>query len=157
NCGGGDRGRVAIYRPFGELAELKSYCHLYCVVLKITTGVPLAHHDGRGPRSDCVRQLEGIFINRTFATEQNFQAVCLNVNANISSDDGVTYKTPGRLINGGRESVYSDESSFTFALATTGRCTFRGATCTNKMEFSRENNAPIHAAGLVNHGLMNTG
>ncbi|GFX14666.1 hypothetical protein TNCV_4016641 [Trichonephila clavipes] len=29
NCGGGDRGRVAIYRPFGNFAELKSYCHLY--------------------------------------------------------------------------------------------------------------------------------
>ncbi|GFX26593.1 hypothetical protein TNCV_4536051 [Trichonephila clavipes] len=30
NCGGGDRGRVAIYRPFGEVfSELKSHCHLY--------------------------------------------------------------------------------------------------------------------------------
>ncbi|GFW71770.1 hypothetical protein TNCV_219841 [Trichonephila clavipes] len=29
NCGGGDRGRVTIYRPFGELREAKSYCHLY--------------------------------------------------------------------------------------------------------------------------------
>ncbi|GFV42613.1 hypothetical protein TNCV_1924351 [Trichonephila clavipes] len=29
NCGGGYRGRVAIYRPFGELRRAKSYCHLY--------------------------------------------------------------------------------------------------------------------------------
>ncbi|GFW41954.1 hypothetical protein TNCV_6631 [Trichonephila clavipes] len=29
NCGGGDRGRVVIYRPFGEFRRGKSYCHLY--------------------------------------------------------------------------------------------------------------------------------
>ncbi|GFV84331.1 hypothetical protein TNCV_1591901 [Trichonephila clavipes] len=29
NCGGGDRGGVAIYRPFGEFRRVKSYCHLY--------------------------------------------------------------------------------------------------------------------------------
>ncbi|GFX17816.1 uncharacterized protein TNCV_2292651 [Trichonephila clavipes] len=29
NCGGGDRGCVAIYRPFGEFRRAKSYCHLY--------------------------------------------------------------------------------------------------------------------------------
>ncbi|GFX17531.1 hypothetical protein TNCV_3411311 [Trichonephila clavipes] len=29
NCGGGDRGRFAIYRPFGEFRRAKSYCHLY--------------------------------------------------------------------------------------------------------------------------------
>ncbi|GFY23649.1 hypothetical protein TNCV_1039481 [Trichonephila clavipes] len=29
NCGGGDRGRVAIYRPFGEFRRAKSYYHLY--------------------------------------------------------------------------------------------------------------------------------
>ncbi|GFV08465.1 hypothetical protein TNCV_2936811 [Trichonephila clavipes] len=29
NCG--DRGRVAIYRPFGEFRRAKSYCHLYGV------------------------------------------------------------------------------------------------------------------------------
>ncbi|GFS81323.1 uncharacterized protein TNCV_1225101 [Trichonephila clavipes] len=28
NCGGGDRGRVTIYRPFGEFCRAKSYCHL---------------------------------------------------------------------------------------------------------------------------------
>ncbi|GFV04533.1 hypothetical protein TNCV_3322301 [Trichonephila clavipes] len=29
NCGGGDRGRVASIVPSGNLAELKSHCHLY--------------------------------------------------------------------------------------------------------------------------------
>ncbi|GFU58716.1 hypothetical protein TNCV_932611 [Trichonephila clavipes] len=29
NCGGGDRGRVTIYRPFGEFPRAKSYCHQY--------------------------------------------------------------------------------------------------------------------------------
>ncbi|GFT32454.1 hypothetical protein TNCV_4484551 [Trichonephila clavipes] len=29
NCGGGDRGRVAIYSPFGEFRRAKSHCHLY--------------------------------------------------------------------------------------------------------------------------------
>ncbi|GFU73659.1 hypothetical protein TNCV_2093661 [Trichonephila clavipes] len=30
NCGGGDRGRVAIYRPFGEVSlSLNRHCHLY--------------------------------------------------------------------------------------------------------------------------------
>ncbi|GFT97530.1 hypothetical protein TNCV_386981 [Trichonephila clavipes] len=29
NCGGGDKGGVAIYRPFGEFRRAKSYCHLY--------------------------------------------------------------------------------------------------------------------------------
>ncbi|GFT75323.1 hypothetical protein TNCV_967771 [Trichonephila clavipes] len=29
NCGGGDRGGVAIYRPFGEFRRAESYCHLY--------------------------------------------------------------------------------------------------------------------------------
>ncbi|GFX51849.1 uncharacterized protein TNCV_5015511 [Trichonephila clavipes] len=41
-CGGGDRGRVAIYRPFGEFRRAKSYCHLYGRS-RPTTGVPLAH------------------------------------------------------------------------------------------------------------------
>ncbi|GFT45137.1 hypothetical protein TNCV_4783421, partial [Trichonephila clavipes] len=29
NCGGGDRGRVAIYRPFGEFRRANLHCHLY--------------------------------------------------------------------------------------------------------------------------------
>ncbi|GFW50112.1 hypothetical protein TNCV_4695301 [Trichonephila clavipes] len=42
NCGGGDRGRVAIYRPFGELRRAKIVLsHVWCS--RPTTGVPLAH------------------------------------------------------------------------------------------------------------------
>ncbi|GFV94706.1 uncharacterized protein TNCV_3864291 [Trichonephila clavipes] len=48
NCGGGDRGRVAIYRPFT------------CMVLKANdrrTSCP-CHDEFRGPRSDYVRQIK---------------------------------------------------------------------------------------------------
>ncbi|GFU13798.1 transposable element Tc3 transposase [Trichonephila clavipes] len=42
NCGGGDRGRVAIYRPFGELRRAKIVLSpVRCS--RSTTGVPLAH------------------------------------------------------------------------------------------------------------------
>ncbi|GFX25656.1 transposable element Tc3 transposase [Trichonephila clavipes] len=42
NCGGGDRGRVAIYRPFGELLRAKiALSPVWCS--RLTTGVPLAH------------------------------------------------------------------------------------------------------------------
>ncbi|GFY10594.1 hypothetical protein TNCV_2194151 [Trichonephila clavipes] len=42
NCGGGDRGRVAIYRPFGEVSlSLNHTAPVWCS--RPTTGVPLAH------------------------------------------------------------------------------------------------------------------
>ncbi|GFV43325.1 integrase catalytic domain-containing protein, partial [Trichonephila clavipes] len=42
NCGGGDRGRVAIYRPFGEFLRAKiALSPVWCS--RPTTGVPLAH------------------------------------------------------------------------------------------------------------------
>ncbi|GFV86733.1 hypothetical protein TNCV_3964631 [Trichonephila clavipes] len=42
NCGGGDRGRVTIYRPFGELRRAKIVLSpVWCS--RPTTGVPLAH------------------------------------------------------------------------------------------------------------------
>ncbi|GFW31952.1 uncharacterized protein TNCV_54331 [Trichonephila clavipes] len=42
NCGGGDRGRVAIYRPFGEVSlSLIALSPVWCS--RPTTGVPLAH------------------------------------------------------------------------------------------------------------------
>ncbi|GFY20133.1 hypothetical protein TNCV_2148261 [Trichonephila clavipes] len=42
NCGGGDRGGVAIYRPFGEFRRAKiALSPVWC--LRPTTGVPLAH------------------------------------------------------------------------------------------------------------------
>ncbi|GFU76236.1 hypothetical protein TNCV_527161 [Trichonephila clavipes] len=41
-CGGGDKGRVAIYRPFGELRRAKIVLSpVWCS--RPTTGVPLAH------------------------------------------------------------------------------------------------------------------
>ncbi|GFV42301.1 uncharacterized protein TNCV_3165321 [Trichonephila clavipes] len=57
NCGGGDRGRVAIYRPLGNFAELKRT--VTCMVLKANdrrTSCP-CHHEFRGPRSNYVRQV----------------------------------------------------------------------------------------------------
>ncbi|GFV88053.1 hypothetical protein TNCV_3242031 [Trichonephila clavipes] len=53
NCGGGDRGGVVIYRPFGEFRRAKSYCHLYGI-----QGQRLApcHDEFRAPRCDYVRQ-----------------------------------------------------------------------------------------------------
>ncbi|GFW94646.1 hypothetical protein TNCV_4246861 [Trichonephila clavipes] len=42
NCGGGDRGGVAIYRPFGEFHRAKiALSPVWCS--RPTTGVPLAH------------------------------------------------------------------------------------------------------------------
>ncbi|GFV34315.1 hypothetical protein TNCV_4023301 [Trichonephila clavipes] len=58
NCGGGDRGRVAIYRPFGEFRRAKSYCHLYGAQgQRQSTSCPYPD-EFHGPRSDCVRQFD---------------------------------------------------------------------------------------------------
>ncbi|GFY14798.1 uncharacterized protein TNCV_648411 [Trichonephila clavipes] len=60
NCGGGDRGRVAIYRPFGEVS-LSLNRTVTCMVLKANdrrTSCP-CHDEFRGPRSDYVRQDTG--------------------------------------------------------------------------------------------------
>ncbi|GFW08549.1 uncharacterized protein TNCV_2775711 [Trichonephila clavipes] len=57
NCGGGDRGRVAIYRPFGEVS-LSLNRTVTCMVLKANdrrTSCP-CHDEFRGPRSGYVRQ-----------------------------------------------------------------------------------------------------
>ncbi|GFW16877.1 1-acyl-sn-glycerol-3-phosphate acyltransferase beta [Trichonephila clavipes] len=59
NCGGGDRGRVAIYRPFGEVS-LSLNRTVTCMVLKANdrrTSCP-CHDEFRGPRSDYVRQVK---------------------------------------------------------------------------------------------------
>ncbi|GFV02997.1 uncharacterized protein TNCV_2744601 [Trichonephila clavipes] len=58
NCGGGDRGRVAIYRPFGEVS-LSLNRTVTCMVLKANdrrTSCP-CHDEFRGPRSDYVRHV----------------------------------------------------------------------------------------------------
>ncbi|GFU34637.1 uncharacterized protein TNCV_1993561 [Trichonephila clavipes] len=58
NCGGGDRGRVAIYRPFGEVS-LSLNRTVTCMVLKANdrrTSCP-CHDEFCGPRSDYVRQV----------------------------------------------------------------------------------------------------
>ncbi|GFU84070.1 uncharacterized protein TNCV_679691 [Trichonephila clavipes] len=60
NCGGGDSGRVAIYRPFGEVS-LSLNRTVTCMVLKANerrTSCP-CHDEFRGPRSDYVRQFNG--------------------------------------------------------------------------------------------------
>ncbi|GFX51143.1 uncharacterized protein TNCV_2734941 [Trichonephila clavipes] len=58
NCGGGDRGRVAIYSPFGEVS-LSLNRTVTCMVLKANdrrTSCP-CHDEFHGPRSDYVRQV----------------------------------------------------------------------------------------------------
>ncbi|GFU13391.1 uncharacterized protein TNCV_698211 [Trichonephila clavipes] len=70
NCGGGDRGRVAIYRPFGKALSLNRT--VTCMVLKANdrrTSCP-CHDEFRGPCSDYVRQitmfepLRGLYAER---------------------------------------------------------------------------------------------
>ncbi|GFY33231.1 uncharacterized protein TNCV_1240811 [Trichonephila clavipes] len=66
NCGGGDRGRVAIYRPFGEVS-LSLNRIVTCMVLKANdrrTSCP-CHDEFRGPRSDYVRQVALATTNLT--------------------------------------------------------------------------------------------
>ncbi|GFS48073.1 uncharacterized protein TNCV_3599901 [Trichonephila clavipes] len=69
NCGGGDRGRVAIYRPFGEVS-LSLNRTVTCMVLKANdrrTSCP-CHDEFRGPRSDYVRQ---VALATTTTTKQS--------------------------------------------------------------------------------------
>ncbi|GFV74247.1 uncharacterized protein TNCV_2312451 [Trichonephila clavipes] len=63
NCGGGDRGRVAIYRPFGEVS-LSLNRTVTCMVLKAKdrrTSCP-CHDKFPGPRSDYVRQVVALKV-----------------------------------------------------------------------------------------------
>ncbi|GFX33853.1 uncharacterized protein TNCV_3962621 [Trichonephila clavipes] len=72
NCGGGDRGRVAIYRPFGEVS-LSLNRTVTCMVLKANdrrTSCP-CHDEFRGPRSDYVRQ---VALATTTTTDYVFQS-----------------------------------------------------------------------------------
>ncbi|GFU56132.1 uncharacterized protein TNCV_711941 [Trichonephila clavipes] len=72
NCGGGDRGRVAIYRPFGEVS-LSLNRTVTCMVLKANdrrTSCP-CHDEFRGPRSDYVRQTQMLSQISNFDREVN--------------------------------------------------------------------------------------
>ncbi|GFU92547.1 uncharacterized protein TNCV_4794761 [Trichonephila clavipes] len=87
NCAGGDRGHVAIYRPFGEVS-LSLNRTVTCMVLKANdrrTSCP-CHDEFRGPRSDYVRQLpcrncgggdrSGVTIYRSFGEFRRAKSYC---------------------------------------------------------------------------------
>ncbi|GFS64875.1 uncharacterized protein TNCV_2000821 [Trichonephila clavipes] len=71
NCGGGDRGRGAIYRPFGEVS-LSLNRTVTCMVLKANDRRTSCrcHDESRGPRSDYVRQVA--LATTTTVTEKVF-------------------------------------------------------------------------------------
>ncbi|GFW96957.1 uncharacterized protein TNCV_4801701 [Trichonephila clavipes] len=71
NCG--DRGRVAIYRPFGEVS-LSLNRTVTCMVLKANdrrTSCP-CHDEFRGPRSDYVRQDYDTSFSRVYFSRPGF-------------------------------------------------------------------------------------
>ncbi|GFU15525.1 uncharacterized protein TNCV_2298931 [Trichonephila clavipes] len=81
NCGGGDRGRVAIYRPFGEVS-LSLNRTVTCMVLKANdrrTSCP-CHDEFRGPRSDYVRQ---VALATTTTTEFHPGHLCFERKKNL--------------------------------------------------------------------------
>ncbi|GFW92745.1 uncharacterized protein TNCV_1735381 [Trichonephila clavipes] len=97
NCGGGDRGRVAIYRPFGEVS-LSLNRTVTCMVLKANdrrTSCP-CHDEFRGPRSDYVRQhytieKEAIKIYVcSYGVEINAENKAKNIGARFSRTKSVT-------------------------------------------------------------------
>ncbi|GFX93166.1 uncharacterized protein TNCV_4760451 [Trichonephila clavipes] len=78
NCGGGDRGRVAFYRPFGEVS-LSLNRTVTCMVLKANdrrTSCP-CHDEFRGPRSDYVRQGQNTGFPSSHKTSSQCPAVLL--------------------------------------------------------------------------------
>ncbi|GFW80756.1 transposable element Tc1 transposase [Trichonephila clavipes] len=83
NCGGGDRGRVAIYRPFGEVS-LSLNRTVTCMVLKADdrrTSCP-CHDEFRGPRSDYVRQTQ----QQGYRQAEESLSLCVVVRLKHSSD-----------------------------------------------------------------------
>ncbi|GFW09667.1 uncharacterized protein TNCV_1393681 [Trichonephila clavipes] len=104
NCGGGDRGRVAIYRPFGEVS-LSLNRTVTCMVLKANdrrTSCP-CHDEFRGPRSDYVRQSSGMTDDFLSKSKFNLEAFLksiprmhcwLEIYANLQSP-----KTPQSIID----------------------------------------------------------
>ncbi|GFV21716.1 uncharacterized protein TNCV_164471 [Trichonephila clavipes] len=94
NCGGGDRGRVAIYRPFGEVS-LSLNRTVTCMVLKANdrrTSCP-CHDEFRGPRSDYVRQ---VALATTTTTTTCVLCDVAYINAIVQFPP---YSTPHRTIN----------------------------------------------------------
>ncbi|GFX49651.1 uncharacterized protein TNCV_4902931 [Trichonephila clavipes] len=81
NCGGGDRGRVAIYRPFGEVS-LSLNRSVTCMVLKAKdrrTSCP-CHDEFCGSRSDYVRQVALATTTTTLSNDKNtlsYESICL--------------------------------------------------------------------------------
>ncbi|GFX07884.1 uncharacterized protein TNCV_4161531 [Trichonephila clavipes] len=76
NCGGGDRGRVAIYRPFGEVS-LSLNRTVTCMVLKANdrrTSCP-CHDEFRGLRSDYVRQVALATTTTYIQSERNLTTI----------------------------------------------------------------------------------
>ncbi|GFX37985.1 uncharacterized protein TNCV_3835861 [Trichonephila clavipes] len=101
NCGGGDRGRVAIYRPFGEFHRAK--IAVTCMVLKANdrrTSCP-CHDAFRGPRSDYVRQVasenNNVFFQHVFLWLDQFQLPSIEItdvprhrsNTDVTSDGSI--------------------------------------------------------------------
>ncbi|GFW10957.1 uncharacterized protein TNCV_4459321 [Trichonephila clavipes] len=117
NCGGGDRGRVAIYRPFGEIS-LSLNRTVTCMVLKANdrrTSCP-CHDEFRGPRSDYVRQTCTVhnfwpilqILDGASAVCQNLDTVLIRVESMIESTtnsmefrskDGTMVKIPDADFN----------------------------------------------------------
>ncbi|GFX68882.1 uncharacterized protein TNCV_3865801 [Trichonephila clavipes] len=78
NCGGGDRGRVAIYRPFGEVS-LSLNRTVTCMVLKANdrrTSCP-CHDEFRGPRSDYVRQVRYTWRQFCYGDANTYLLMCV--------------------------------------------------------------------------------
>ncbi|GFW39265.1 uncharacterized protein TNCV_1832511 [Trichonephila clavipes] len=99
NCGGGDRGRVAIYRPFGEVS-LSLNRTVTCMVLKANdrrTSCP-CHDEFRGPRSDYVRQIILIHLypkfKERFITKLPFNfsldVKSMKISSEVESPSGVS-------------------------------------------------------------------
>ncbi|GFV89540.1 uncharacterized protein TNCV_5016581 [Trichonephila clavipes] len=107
NCGGGDRGRVAIYRPFGEFRRAKIVLSpVWC--LRPTSGVPLAH---------ATMNFVGLDLTTSDRSRRSFNAKCSfgrgNFDTNSSdiiiSGDG-TWKTRGYSSRVGVCAVIGDKT-----------------------------------------------
>ncbi|GFX43941.1 uncharacterized protein TNCV_4112201 [Trichonephila clavipes] len=102
NCGGGDRGRVAIYRPFGEVS-LSLNRTVTCMVLKANdrrTSCP-CHDEFRGPRSDYVRQ----DLIEKCKNYKFFSSVCTSMKVNKMHNINLSFVFGLRTIGKGHSAV----------------------------------------------------